>query len=109
VKDQNYDISAVTLIDEIFPNRIMDGFIPDRETIHAITTVGGAPSTLNKPIKDTTYLVSISSKRKRPFNRLPYGTVQIRINNTQKFHHIMGWIEWMKGYLSKIKTLKMPE
>lgn len=44
----------------------------------------------------TTYLVSISSKGKRPYNRLPYGTVEIRINDTQRFHRLMGWIEWMK-------------
>lgn len=37
--------------------------------------------------------VSISSQRKRPFNVLPYGVVQIRINDTALYHKIMGWIE----------------
>ena len=41
----------------------------------------------------TYYGVSISSKRKRPYNRLKYGTIQIRVNNTQLFYKIMGWIE----------------
>ncbi len=36
---------------------------------------------------------SISSQRKRPFNALPYGTVQVRVNSTSLYHKIMGWID----------------
>lgn len=43
--------------------------------------------------KNVYFGVSISSQGKRPFNRLPYGTIQIRVNNTVLFHKIMGWIE----------------
>lgn len=39
------------------------------------------------------YGVSKSSLGKRPYNRLPYGTVMIRVNSTNLFHKIMGWIE----------------
>ena len=39
------------------------------------------------------YGISKSSKGKKPFNRLPYGTISIRINDTNLFHKIMGWIE----------------
>lgn len=39
------------------------------------------------------YGVSKSSLGKRPFSRLPHGTIQIRVNNTKLFHKIMGWIE----------------
>lgn len=39
------------------------------------------------------YGISKSSLGKRPFNRLPYGTILIRVNNTPLFHKIMGWIE----------------
>lgn len=39
------------------------------------------------------YGVSKSSLGKRPFNRLPHGTIQVRVNNTNLFHKIMGWIE----------------
>lgn len=39
------------------------------------------------------YGVSKSSLGKRPFNRLPYGTLSIRVNNTNLFHRIMGMIE----------------
>ncbi len=42
------------------------------------------------------HCISRSSQGKRPFNRLPYGVVQIRINNTNLFHKIMGWIDGMK-------------
>jgi transposase-like protein len=46
---------------------------------------------------EKTYLgISKSSQGKRPFNRLPYGVVQIRLNSTNLFHKIMGWIEGMK-------------
>lgn len=43
--------------------------------------------------KNVYFGISKSSQGKRPFNRLPYGTIQIRVNNTALFHKIMGWIE----------------
>ncbi len=45
------------------------------------------------------YGVSLSSRHKRPHARLPYGTIQIRVNNTQLFHRIMGWIEGLGGQI----------
>jgi AcrR family transcriptional regulator len=36
------------------------------------------------------------SRRKRPRSRLPYGTVQVRIADTQLFYRIMGWIQAMQ-------------
>src|SRR3989338_3485612 len=39
------------------------------------------------------YGVSKSSQGKRPFNILPYGTIQIRVNSTALYHQIMGMIE----------------
>ncbi len=39
------------------------------------------------------YGVSKSSLGKRPFNVLPYGTIQIRVNDTKLFHRIMGWLD----------------
>ncbi|MEK7652051.1 MAG: hypothetical protein AAB351_02505 [Patescibacteria group bacterium] len=42
------------------------------------------------------YGVSKSSQHKRPFNILPYGTIQIRINDTKLYHQIMGWIEGLE-------------
>lgn len=43
------------------------------------------------------YGVSKSSLGKRPFNILPYGTIQIRIHNSGLFHKIMGWIEGLQN------------
>ncbi len=40
--------------------------------------------------------VSRSSQGKRPYNRLPYGTIQIRVSDTQLFHGIIGLIEGLK-------------
>lgn len=42
------------------------------------------------------YGVSKSSLRKRPFNILPFGTIQIRVNDTKLFHTIIGWIEGLR-------------
>jgi len=39
------------------------------------------------------YGVSKSSMGKRPFNILPFGTIQIRVNDTSLYHKIMGWID----------------
>lgn len=39
------------------------------------------------------YGVSKSTLHKRPYNILPYGTIQIRVNSTELYHRIMGWIE----------------
>ena len=47
----------------------------------------------------TTWLVSISSQRKRPFNILPQGTIQIQVADTEKFHRLLGWIEGVKNQL----------
>jgi hypothetical protein len=47
----------------------------------------------NERLKAIKYGVSRSSQGKRSFNILPYGTVQIRVNDTSLYHKIMGWIE----------------
>lgn len=40
--------------------------------------------------------ISKSSQNKKPYNRLQYGTIQIRVNDTNLFHKITGWIEGIK-------------
>lgn len=47
--------------------------------------------------KKTTYLLSVASKGHRPYNRLPHGTLQIAVYNTEKFHYLMGLIEGVKN------------
>ena len=47
--------------------------------------------------RKTTWLVSISSQRKKKFNRLPYGSLQIEIGDTEKFHKVMGFINGLKS------------
>lgn len=37
--------------------------------------------------------MSIPSQRKKSFNTLPYGTIQIIVSDTKLYHKIMGWIE----------------
>lgn len=46
--------------------------------------------------RKTTNLISISSRRKKAFNTLPFGTLQVVAARTEKFHRLMGWVEEMK-------------
>lgn len=46
--------------------------------------------------KKTYYGVSKSSQGKRPFNILPYGTIQISVYDSSLYHRIMGWIGGLK-------------
>lgn len=41
----------------------------------------------------TTNMVSIASRGKRPFNRLSFGTLQVGVYDTAKFHYLLGLIE----------------
>lgn len=45
----------------------------------------------------TTNMVSSASKGKRPFNRLPYGTLQVAVYDTAKFHYLLGLIEGVQA------------
>lgn len=80
-------IDDIKLDVRVFPH------LSDKECLTYWKSVTGLPiKNFNKPSR----VISISSKRKRPFNRLPYGTVQVRVNSTEKFHTIMGWIKGLK-------------
>ncbi len=47
----------------------------------------------------TTNMVSIASKGRRPYNRLPYGTLQVAVYDTARFHHLLGLIEGVQARL----------
>jgi len=40
-----------------------------------------------------THQISRASKGKRPYNSLPYGTLDLRVNSRRMFYQIKGWIE----------------
>ena len=44
----------------------------------------------------TSYQISGASKGIRPYNRLPWGTLQIDVCNTAKFHYLLGLIQGVK-------------
>ena len=50
--------------------------------------------------RKSTFLVTGASKGKRPFNRLPYGTMQVYVNDTNKFHYLLGLIN---GLINGVK------
>jgi len=56
----------------------------------------------------TTYLVSGASKGIRPYNRLPWGTLQVEVCDTAKFHYLLGMIEGVKKGLSHVKMPTLP-
>ena len=45
----------------------------------------------------STNLVTGASKGIRPFNRLPYGTLQVTVNSTPKFYELMGLLDGVKS------------
>lgn len=49
------------------------------------------------------YGVSISSQRKKEFNSLKYGTLQVNVYNTQLFYRIMGWLDGIQAQLGTIQ------
>lgn len=68
--------------------------------LNEISTLKYWSETLGLSLKNftKTYVgTSRSSMNKKPFNRLPYGVIQIRINNTPLFHRIIGWIDGVKS------------
>lgn len=58
----------------------------------------GATKLPRKNFTKTLHTISISSRRRRPYNTLPYGVIQIRVANTELFHKIMGWIEALQHF-----------
>lgn len=56
----------------------------------------------------TTHMISSASKGKRPFNRLPYGTLQVAVYDTAKFHRLMGMIEGVKEKTLRVKLSILP-
>ena len=64
-----------------------------KEALRFWSEITGVPiHQFQKPV----YVISKSSQGKRPYNQLPNGTIQVRVNDTKKFHTIMGFIEGIK-------------
>jgi len=59
-------------------------------------------------LRKTTYLISGASKLRRPFNRLPYGTLQIAVYDTEKFYRLMGLIDGVKKQFDYGIVPKLP-
>ena len=75
---------------KIFPSLRIYDHQNEKELLAFWSGVTGLPlAAFRKSYKG----VSRSSQGTRPFNVLPYGTIQIRVNDTQLYHRVMGWIE----------------
>lgn len=66
----------------------------EEETLRYWSRVTGLPK---DNFYKSSYVLSRASQGKRPYDRLPHGTLQIRVADTTKFHQIMGWIEGMRS------------
>lgn len=55
----------------------------------------------------TTLLISGASRGHRPFNRLPWGTLQVEVCDTAKFHYLLGMIEGVKKELTHGRIPKL--
>ena len=64
--------------------------IPEKEALKYWQKVTGLPK---ENFRKSYYGISKSSIGKRPYNRLPYGTIQVIVGDTKNFHRMMGWIE----------------
>jgi len=70
--------------------------LDEEATLRHWMKVTGLPRTqFRKP----QYPVSRASQGKRPFNRLPYGTVQVIVMDTPLFYRIIGLIDGVKKHL----------
>ena len=58
-----------------------------------------ASGLLESSFQRSTIMVSGATKKKRPFNRLPYGTLCVSVSDTPRFHHLIGLIEGVKDKL----------
>jgi len=76
--------------------------INENEALEFWLKATGLPCTC---YQNTTRLVSISSQRKKPYNSLPFGTVELRMNDTERFHQLMGWLEGLKAKLAGSELL----
>ena len=56
----------------------------------------------SEAFRKTTFLISGASKSRRPYNRLPYGTLQIEVQRTDKFNELMGLIQGVKEQISML-------
>jgi|SRR3989344_5480494 len=78
-----------------FVMRLYD-HINEQEALEYWMKVTGFPK---ENFHKTTYLISGASKRKRPINRLPYGTLHVEIADTRKFHYLIGLIDGVKNQI----------
>jgi DNA-binding transcriptional ArsR family regulator len=72
--------------------------INEQSALRHWTKASGIPA---RRFAKTTYLVSGASKGVRPYNRLPYGTLQVFVNDTQLFYRLMGMIDGMIDGMKK--------
>lgn len=83
----NVDKSKILIDVRLYPH------MSESKTLDYWLHVSGLPK---ESMRNPTYQVSVSSKRRMPYNRLSYGTARIQVNDTKKFHLLLGMIEGVK-------------
>jgi hypothetical protein len=80
-------------------SRLFEHMEPELAITYWMNVTGLSRAQFKKPM----YPLSSASKKIRPKNRLPYGTVQVIVSDTSLFHKILGYIDGIK---EKMKMLK---
>ncbi len=78
--------------------------INEQDSMKYWQAITGAPESC---FRKTTYLVSGASKGKRPYTRLPHGTLQVAVYSTEKFSQLMGLLEGVKEKLKYDKVFQL--
>ena len=78
--------------------------INEQDSMRYWRAIAGVPESC---FRKTTYLVSGASKRKRPYTRLPHGTLQVAVYSTEKFSQLMGLLEGVKERLTYDKVSQL--
>lgn len=69
---------------------------PQINELHARRYWKGVTGLPSSCFRKASFLITNASKGHRPSGRLPYGTLQIHVADTAKFHTLMGFIEGVK-------------
>jgi len=77
--------------------RLFDRSKESESLLHWRTVTGLDEENFNQ----VSYVISRASTGARPYNQLPFGTVQVRVCSTEKFHRLMGWIEGLASILAQ--------
>ena len=98
------EILQVAREDVVLAMRLYPHINENKAACYWLGVTGLKPSNLRK----TTFLISGASRSRRPFSRLPYGSLQVAVYDTEKFYQLMGFIDGVKKQVGCGIVPKLP-